>query len=302
MGLCGWAVARMLRVPLLMTYHTDFPAYALSFTKDYRVGNAVADAMRWFYGQSTATFTRSTAYRTDLLDMGLSEQRLCSISPGVNTTTFAPTRSDPGIWQRLGIKEPRRIMYCGRVSEEKNLALLAEAFQRLCRIRNDTALVIAGDGPYLETFKRTMKGFPAYFLGRQNDATLGPLYAGADLFAFPSRTDTLGQVVMEAQCSGCPTLVTNEGGPRELIIDGVTGHVLPATNVDRWVEAMADLLADEPKRTAMSQAAKDRAHQFSIKASFAMFWDRHAQAAEGPVSELELAHSYPRFFARVQDQ
>lgn len=301
MGLCGWVVARMLRVPLLMTYHTDFPAYALSFTKDYRVGNAVSDAMRWFYGQSNATFTRSTAYRTDLLDMGLSEDRLCSIPPGVNTTTFTPMRRDPGIWQRLGIKEPRRVMYCGRVSEEKNLALLAEAFQRLCRIRNDTALVIAGDGPYLDTFKRTMAGFPAYFLGRQNDAVLGPLYAGADLFAFPSRTDTLGQVVMEAQCSGCPTLVTNEGGPRELVVEGVTGYVLPATNVDRWVEAMAELLADEPRRAAMSQAAMDRSHLFSIKASFSRFWERHAQAAEGPVSDLELAHSYPRFFARVHE-
>jgi glycosyltransferase involved in cell wall biosynthesis len=109
------------------------------------------------------------------------------------------------------------------VSVEKNLPLLVDAFRQLCRQRNDTALIVAGDGPYLAEMKKKLAGTPAYFLGFQSDKQLGPLYAGSDLFVFPSRTDTLGQDVMEAQASGMPVLVSNECGPKEKMEDTVTG-------------------------------------------------------------------------------
>src|SRR5690606_11436555 len=126
------------------------------------------------------------------------------------------------------------LLYCGRVSVEKNLPLLVESFKRLCQIRRDTALVIAGTGPYLEEMRKQLLGHPAYFLGYQNDAQLGPLYCGADLFVFPSRTDTLGQVVMEAQASGLPVLVSDAGGPKEMIEDQATGLVIPGNDPNRW--------------------------------------------------------------------
>ena len=130
--------------------------------------------------------------------------------------------------------EPLRLLYVGRVSVEKNLPLLVDAFRQLCRQRNDTALIVAGDGPYLQEMKKKLAGTPAYFLGYRNDKQLGPLYAGSDLFVFPRGTDTLGQVVMEAQASGLPVIVSNEGGPKEMMEDCVTGMMLPATDARRW--------------------------------------------------------------------
>jgi hypothetical protein len=102
--------------------------------------------------------------------------------------------------------------------------------------------------------RQALSGLPAYFLGYQGDAQLAPLYASSDLFVFPSRTDTLGQVVMEAQASGLPALVSNEGGPKEVVDDNVTGVTLATADAPRWVAAIDDLLNDEPRRLRLSRA------------------------------------------------
>src|SRR4029079_7441236 len=119
------------------------------------------------------------------------------------------------------------LLYCGRVSVEKSLPMLATAFRKLCGVRKDVALVVVGDGPYAAKMKAELADLPAYFLDFRDDRQLAPLYAGSDLFVFPSKTDTLGQAVMEAQACGLPAIVSNEGGPKETVADGVTGLVVP---------------------------------------------------------------------------
>jgi glycosyltransferase involved in cell wall biosynthesis len=165
---------------------------------------------------------------------------------------------------------------------EKNLPLLVEAFKALCGGRRDVALVVAGDGPYLADMRRALAGLPAYFLGYQDDRQLPSLYASADLLAFPSRTDTLGQVVMEAQACGLPALVAQEGGPKETVVDGATGLVLPGGDARRWAEAMGELLDDVPRRQRMGRAAAARAERFSLVRTFDAFWAAHAAAVAGP--------------------
>ena len=167
-------------------------------------------------------------------ELGVPEDRLHALPPAVDGETFNTRNRDEGLWKSLSISQPHRLLYCGRISLEKNLPLLAESFKLLCARRGDTALVVAGDGPYLATLKETLAGLPAYFLGCQVDAQLATLYASSDLLVFPSRTDTLGQVVMEAQASGLPALVSNEGGPAEIVQDQVTGLVLPANTAAAW--------------------------------------------------------------------
>ena len=169
-------------------------------------------------------------------------------------------------------------MYAGRVSVEKNLPMLVEAFKQLCSTRHDVALVVAGDGPYLAQMRAALKGLPAYFMGFADDALLRVLYASSDLFAFPSQTDTLGQVVMEAQASGLPVLVSDEGGPREMMDDGVTGMVLPGANAPAWCAAMNDLIEDEPLRMRMARTARHRMARFSGANAFAAFWQAHVSA------------------------
>ena len=285
MGLCGWLAAKMLRVPLLGTYHTDFPAYVDHLTRDHRITNGTVAYLRWLCGQMHSVFSRSNAYHFSLRDLGACDDKIVTLPPGVDTSRFQPGRRDEGLWRDLRVREPRRLLYCGRVSVEKNLPLLAEAFRGLCEVRSDAALVVAGDGPYLETMRRTLRGLPAYFLGYRDDRQLALLYAGADLFVFPSRTDTLGQVVMEAQASGLPALVAGEGGPKEIIADGTSGLVLPGNDALRWRQALGELLDDEPRRQRMARAAAQRAERFSLGRTFDAFWARHALAVAGPPAD-----------------
>jgi glycosyltransferase involved in cell wall biosynthesis len=204
------------------------------------------------------------------------------IQPGVNTDKFNQAHRNPNLFIDLNVREPLRLLYVGRVSVEKNLPLLVDAFRQLCRQRNDAALIVAGDGPYLAEMKKKLAGTPVYFLGFQNDAQLGALYAGSDLFVFPSRTDTLGQVVMEAQSSGIPVLVSNEGGPKEMMEDGLTGMVLPATDSRLWAATIDLLLSDESRRRRMSHQATLRAKQYSLERTFEAFWADHLAIVEPP--------------------
>jgi glycosyltransferase involved in cell wall biosynthesis/predicted metal-dependent phosphoesterase TrpH len=282
MGLCGWLAAKMLRVPLLGTYHTDFPAYVDHLSRDHRITNGAVTYMKWLYGQMQSVFARSNAYRFSLRDLGVPDGITSTLPAGVDAEKFSPTRRDPGLWEQLGVTEPLRLLYCGRVSVEKNLPLLADAFARLCAGRRDAALVVAGDGPYLSELRAKLAGLPAYFLGYQDDRRLPGLYASSDLLVFPSRTDTLGQVVMEAQASGLPAIVSPEGGPKECVAEGLTGQVLPGTDAGRWAAAIDDLLNDAPGRQRMGRAAAQRAERFSLSRTFEAFWTAHATAVAGP--------------------
>lgn len=103
------------------------------------------------------------------------------------------------------------------------------------------------------------------------------MYASADVFLFPSTTDTLGQVVMEAQASGLPVLVTDQGGPKEVVEHGRTGFILPADPA-AWIDHILRLAADSALRAVMSAAAHAHMQPYSMAASFDHFWSVHEQA------------------------
>jgi glycosyltransferase involved in cell wall biosynthesis len=281
MGLCGLLVASMLNIPLLSTYHTDFPAYVLDHTADHRLTVAAESYMKWFYNRAGSVFTRSRQYESVLGKMGIASERLMMLPPCVDGEMFNPRHRDPHYWHDRRINEPYRLLYCGRVSAEKNLGVLADAFRQLCRTRRDVALIIAGDGPQMPALQKQLADLPAHFLGRLHDAQLAPLYANSDLLLFPSRTDTLGQVVLEAQASGLPVLVCDEGGPSEVMDDGLTGLVLPATDTSAWTAAIQDLLQDHARRLRMSRTAPHRVARCSPARTFDTYWDEHVKAAQG---------------------
>lgn len=285
MGLCGMLAAMMLRVPLVGTYHTDFPIYAEKLTGDHRVANGTRAYIKWFYGRLAAVFSRSRAYELSLRELGVNGEGIETLSPGVDGEKFSPARRDEQIWTKLGVKEPRRLLYCGRVSVEKNVDLLAAVFEAVCERRKDVALVIVGEGPHLAEMKARLAKWPAYFLGAKSDAELAAIYASSDMLVFPSMTDTLGQVVLEAQASGLPALVSTRGGPRELVEHQTTGMVIPGTDVRAWAAAIDELLGDEPRRARMSEQAARRMETFSLEGMFEQFWERHLRA----VGECEAA-------------
>jgi glycosyltransferase involved in cell wall biosynthesis len=283
-GTAGRRIARRLGVPILGTYHTDFPAYIGHLFDDQALTWICTQTMRWFYRPFERVFTRSEDYAASLVDLGIARDRIVKLLPGIDVKLFDATRTSPEIWQRTGVPGGSvKVLYVGRVSVEKNLPLLTSVWPAVRQAAQaagvDARLVVIGDGPYLKTMKESLDALGAHFLGFKHGTELATLYASADLFAFPSTTDTLGQVVMEAQASGLPVLVSDRGGPKEVVRQGVTGEVLPAEDTSAWRRAMTNLIIDHARRERMGLAAAAYVKPMSIEHSFDQFIDVHAQAA-----------------------
>jgi len=143
------------------------------------------------------------------------------------------------------------VVYVGRVSVEKNLPLLARAFEGM----EGAALKIVGGGPYLEKMKRECPS--AAYTGMITGEELSRAYASADVFAFPSETDTFGNVVLEAMSSGLPAVVTDKMGPKEIVRDGETGFI--ASTHEEFIEKVRLLVSDEDLRMKMGRNAREYA-------------------------------------------
>ncbi len=283
-GWVGRAAARRLRVPLVGVYHTDFPAYARRLFDDEALAWIGERGLRWFYAPFARVLARSHASARAIARAGLDgardgggSSRVIALPPGVALEEFHPR-----------VREPRapvfRALYVGRVSVEKNLALLASVWrgarERLAALAIDAELLIVGDGPGRARLEESLAGTNARCTGFLHGEDLARAYASGDALLFPSATDTLGQVVLEAQASGVPALVTDRGGPHELVRDGETGFVLPADHAAPWVERVVTLAADPARREAMARAARAHAESFDARRMADAFWRAHEAAAQ----------------------
>jgi glycosyltransferase involved in cell wall biosynthesis len=165
-----------------------------------------------------------------------------------------------------------RLIYVGRISGEKDLDILCEAFKRIRQRSGDVDLVVVGDGPYRETMKKDLDGTPGVlFTGFVEGEKLAALYASADIFAFPSTTDTFGSVVLEALASGVPAVVSDRGGAGEVVADGETGLVTRARDVASFTGALWRLIEDRDLRTRMGRAGRRQAAHKSWEKAFREF-------------------------------
>ena len=283
-GMIGFIAARMLRVPVLGVYHTDFPSYVDNLFEDHAFTYACERFMRFFYKPFWAVFTRSQDYVDSLVRLGLERERCCALMPGFESQAFHPRFRDCSTWDRFAAMDPEsvKVLYVGRVSIEKNLPFLTgvwkQAQHRLMEQGLNAELVVVGDGPYRERMQQELRKHRAHFLGFRRGAELSTIYASSDLFVFPSVTDTLGQVVMESQGSGLPVLVTDQGGPKEVVQHGQTGYVLSTAEPNAWVERIVGLVADEERRARMGAAAHESVQKYSLANSFEHFWEVHTNA------------------------
>lgn len=288
-GTLGRRFAAIHGLPLIGTYHTDFPAY-IDHLFDEPVFTWLCSAhMSWFYRRFSRIFTRSMDYATSMQQLGIASDRIVKLLPGIDTDVFhARYRDDTGaIWRKLaplGIREHSvKALYVGRISVEKNLPMLSKvwpAARAACRDRGiDAQLLVVGDGPYRATMQRDLAAHDAVFLGFRHGEELSTIYASSNLFLFPSTTDTLGQVVMESQSVGLPVIVTDQGGPSEVVDDLSTGFVLPATPAahNRWADTIAQLICDPELRHRMGEAGKAKMAPMTIRHSFEHFWQVHEE-------------------------
>lgn len=188
---------------------------------------------------------------------------------GVDCVEFDPAK-------RRRAAGPVRALYVGRVAPEKNLDLLAQVFTR----GTDCELMIVGDGPHEAALRHRLPR--ALFAGRLEGEALARAYADADFFVFPSRTDTLGNVVLEAMASGLPAVVSDSMGPKELVAHGATGFV--ARSDAEFARAVVSLATDHQRRRSMGVAARRFAQTRSWAAIFEGLMEHYRQLVAAPLA------------------
>ena len=199
LGLAGLALARIMKIPVSGAYHTAIPQYAHILTGDNTIEELVWKYTTWFYDQLDLILVPSESTKRELTERGIDPEKISLFPRGVDTVKFNPSKRDVGFMKdRFNASDGPKILYVGRISKEKNLHLLAEAFRRLAKTRRDVELVLVGDGPFLEELKALLAATPAIFTGYREGEELATIYASCDIFAFPSATDTFGNVVLEA--------------------------------------------------------------------------------------------------------
>ena len=268
-GLTALAAGKLLGLRMSGIYHTDFPQYARFLSDDTFVESMIWSYMQWFYGQFDLIYSNSGFYRHGWRDRGIPEHRLEILPRGLDTELFNPKHRDESYWSKKGAKGPV-LLFVGRVSKEKELAFLTEVALDLKNKGEVFTVAIVGDGPYREEMAKLLPD--AIFTGIITGHELGVAYASADLFLFPSTTDTFGNVVIEAMAAGLPTLVSDIGGPRELITSENQGGVYPARNLKLWSDGVSKWLHHLPKmedRKKLSQTVHD---QRSWDRAFEQFW------------------------------
>ncbi|GAB4166509.1 MAG: glycosyltransferase [Terrimicrobiaceae bacterium] len=271
-GLAAVYAAKTLGLRCIGIYHTDFPQYVRILTDDSFMETLTWDYMHWFYSQFDLVYVNSEDYRKSWVSRGIPAERIKILPRGVDTDLFSPARRDPGFWSARGLHPGElAILYVGRVSKEKNLDTFVAVISRLRDQGIPVRPAIVGDGPYMAEMKRLLP--EGIFTGYLRGQDLATAYASADIFLFPSTTDTFGNVVLEAQASGIPAIVSDVGGPRDLIRHGTDGLVTKALDVHSLVEAVSSLAADPSLRQSMGTEASRRVRTRSWSHAAELFWN-----------------------------
>src|SRR5205823_1270030 len=270
-GLTALLAAKMLNLQTSGIYHTDFPQYVRILTEDSFLESVTWRYMHWFYNQLDTVFVNSEEYRESWIKRGFEPEKLKIFPRGLDTQLFHPTRRDPAFFEKFGSKNGQvRLLYVGRVSREKDLDLLAEAYRRLRDEGLPIQLCVVGHGPYSKEFSDALP--EALFTGYLKGEELAGAYASADIFVFPSTTDTFGNVIIEAQASGIPVIVSDSGGPKELVENNRNGLITKSHDVEDLTRAIRELVADPERRKRMGDVARESVIDRTWPSAFRKFW------------------------------
>jgi glycosyltransferase involved in cell wall biosynthesis len=256
LGVWGIAAASLLRLPIVASYHTDLPRYmplhGLGWAR-----RAAWPLIRGVHNAATLNLTPSRFTRNELLAHGIWNVGLWR--GGVDTERFQPGRRSLAMRMRLSDARPDAplLLYAGRLSPEKGLESLAWMLDALPGVR----LALVGDGPDRARLQRVFAGLPVVFPGFLRGAELAAAFASADVFVMPSRTETLGFVVLEAMSSGCPVVAARAGGIPDLVQHGEDGILYDPDHPEQATEAVRELLADDTRRAFLARNGRKRAEQ-----------------------------------------
>ncbi|NMG56461.1 glycosyltransferase family 4 protein [Aromatoleum aromaticum] len=261
-GPLGWSAlfaARQLGIPVTSDYRTHFQKYS----GYYRLGHLaqVIDAtLRSFHNRTDLTFVATAALADELRGCGY--RHLACVGRGVDTDLFSARRRRAALRASWGVGAGQlAVLHVGRLAPEKNPAVVLEAFRAVRRAHPGARLVWVGEGPLRGQLERD--AVDQVFAGVQRGVALAEHFASADLFLFPSLTETFGNVTLEAMASGLPIVAYDLGAAREHLVDGVCARVLPPAGAEGFIEAACALAGDGEARRAFGAAARQVAEQLA---------------------------------------
>ncbi len=256
----GGANGGALQLPLVVSYHTDLPAYLHYYGFGF-MERHIWRIMRVRHNRATLNLCTSEAMMDQLREHGI--KRVALWPGGVDTTRFHPDRRSEAMRARLseGHPESPLLVYVGRLSAEKSIERLKPMLEALPGAR----LALVGDGPHHKVLQQHFAGMPVYMAGFLRGEELAAAYASSDVFVMPSRTETLGLVVLEAMSSGVPVVGARAGGIPEMIQEGVSGSLFD-TEAEA-TEAIRSFLSCPEKRRSTGLAARTHAIDHGWKAA-----------------------------------
>jgi glycosyltransferase involved in cell wall biosynthesis len=262
LGLAGIFYAKSMQVPLVASYHTHLPKYL------HHYGLGMLEGLLWEllkggHNQADLNLCTSNAMVQELSEHGIERVKLWQ--RGVDTETFHPDRATPEMRHYLskGESASRLLLYVGRLSAEKEI----EQIKPILAAIPGSRLAIVGDGPHRANLESYFADTPTHFVGYLGGEKLAAAYAVADAFIFPSRTETLGLVLLEAMAAGCPAIAARSGGIPDIITDGHNGYLFNPEDPQAAIYATKQLFAEPVAHLNLRANARSEAERWGWSAA-----------------------------------
>ena len=257
-GLYGLKYARRRGLPVVTSYHTHFVDY-FSYYGLSKFETMGWQYLRWFYNQFDMTYVPSRSTEADLAVQGIGRTALWQ--RGIDLDRFSPRFRSAELRRAMGAEDLPVLLFVGRLVKEKDVDDLADAHARLQAQGHVYKLAIVGDGPAKADLMARLPD--AHFAGHQSGQALSEYYASADLFLFPSTTETFGNVILEAFASGLPAIVSDKGGCQDLVTPRVNGLIAQANDPGDLADKAAFFLQSKSHINHYRLAATETATRYS---------------------------------------
>ena len=277
LGLSGIFYSKVQKIPLVASYHTHLPQYLQHYGLGMLEG-LLWELLKGAHNQAALNLCTSTAMVEELSAHGI--ERVDLWQRGVDTELFQPDLASVEMRSRLCQNHPESplLLYVGRLSAEKEIERIKPILEAIPQAR----LALVGDGPHRQALEKhfalTNTNFVGYLMGTE----LGAAFASADAFIFPSRTETLGLVLLEAMAAGCPVVAARSGGIPDIVTDGVNGYLFdPKADIQDAINATIRLLENQQERDTIRQNARKEAERWGWAAATRQLQDYYQKVIFG---------------------
>lgn len=278
LGVSALMVARRLGVPVVAGFHTNFDQYSTHYHLR-ALRPLVRQGLKHFHNAANLTLVPTRTQAATLAQQGFKHVRV--VGRGLDCQRFSPVHRSEALRRQWGVGPQQPVaLHVGRLAAEKNIELLIRSYEAMQAVQPDIALVLVGDGPLRERLEQRLP--EAIFAGFQTGEALAAHYASADLFLFPSLSETFGNVVLEAMASGLAVVAFDYAAAAEVIRDDHQGLLAPCTQPDRFIEQAVEVCQRPARIARLGRAARVRVEP--------MTW---SQVADHFLACLRLAEEKP---------